>query len=281
VTYSFVDAGLQQRLDPDHEALALANPLSSEMGVMRTSLWPGLVQALQNNLHRQQNRLCLFECGLKFVSQASELSQELSLAGLLSGDVAPPQWGQAPRAIDFFDAKGHLESLFARTGRPAVFRFEAAKHPALHPGQSARILRADQPVGWLGALHPGIARELEISQSVILYEINLTAVAEGSIPEYTPVSRFPAIRRDLSLVMAQGVSAQQVQDTVRAAGPEWLQGVELFDVYTGEGIDSGRKSLSVGLTLQDLSRTLTDNEVDDAIERIVGRLEADLGATLR
>ncbi|MBI1425252.1 MAG: phenylalanine--tRNA ligase subunit beta [Gammaproteobacteria bacterium] len=281
VTYSFVDPRYQQALDPDVPAIALANPISADMSVMRTNLWAGLVQAVQYNLNRQQNRLSLFECGLKFVKQANDLKQEMVVAGLLTGKAVPEQWGESKRAVDFYDVKGALETLFELTGCFSRFNFSSAQHPALHPGQSARIFRDDVPVGWLGAIHPQVAKSLDIDQTMYLFELTTDSLQRGSLPTYQAVSKYPAVRRDLAIVVDKAVSAQNVQDCIRKAAPQTLVKVELFDMYTGEGIDSGRKSLALGLTLQDLSRTLTESDVETVQQRVVEQLQKDLGATLR
>ena len=281
ITYSFVDPKFQQALDPGVNAIALANPISAEMSVMRTNLWAGLIQAVQYNLNRQQNRLFLFECGLKFIQQPTDLKQEMVVAGLLTGKAVPEQWAEAKRAVDFYDAKGTLESLFELTGCSSSFNFVAGTHPALHPGQTAQVLRDNQQVGWLGAMHPQVAKSLNIDQTMYLFELTTDSLQRGSLPAYTAVSKYPAIRRDLAIVVDRSISAQNVQDCVRKAAPQTLVKVELFDMYTGEGIDSGRKSLALGLTLQDLSRTLTDSDVDAVMARVMRALEADVRATLR
>ena len=282
ITYSFVDPDFEKILDPDHPAIELANPISSDMAVMRTSLWPGLLQAAKYNLNRQQNRLCLFECGLRFIRQDSEIQQEMMVSGVLSGSVAPHQWGIPPRNVDFFDAKGHVEALLELTGRRADFTFTADSHPALHPGQCAAIVHAERgKVGWVGALHPATADRIGIGQTVYLFEIQADILQAGKVPAYRPLSKYPSIRRDIAVVVDADIPAAEVLETIRAAGAEHLTEVELFDVYTGEGIDLGRKSLALGLTLQDLSRTLKDTEVEAEVSHILDVLNNKLGATLR
>ena len=281
ITYSFVDPKLQQLLDPQQEAIALANPISADMEVMRTSLWPGLVQAMQYNLNRQQNRLSLFECGLKFLKQDSEIKQEMMVAGVLTGSRNPAHWDMESESVDFFDIKGHLESLLDLTGLATEFRFQLELNPVLHPGQSAAIYRHDRVVGWLGALHPSVEQALGLSQRVYVFEIEAEVLIEGRVPAFTPVSRYPSIRRDIALVVDQAVSADEVIDCIHLSASEYLTNIELFDVYVGEGIDSGRKSLALGLTLQDLSRTLKDNEIEQELEQILSLLNKKLGATLR
>jgi len=281
ITYSFVDKQIQDIIEPDKEAVALANPISSDMAVMRTSLWPGLIQVAQFNLHRQQNRLFLFECGLKFVQQGSDLNQEMTLAGLLSGERMLPSWDQVSVAVDYYDLKGHLESLFELSACSTSFKFVPDAHPALHPGQSARIYRDNQAIGWAGLIHPKVAKQLDLDHTMYLFELKADSLQKGRLPEFEAVSKFPMIRRDISIVVDQAVTADNVRETINKAAPETLKKIELFDMYMGEGIDSGRKSLSLGLILQDISRTLTDSEIEQVMQRVIEQLRGDLGATLR
>jgi len=290
ITYSFIDPQLQKLVDPESEAIALANPISADMGVMRTNLWGGLLDTLQYNLNRQQNRLCLFECGLKFLRQDNEIKQKLVVAGVLNGDVYPEQWAVTNRKVDFFDTKGHVEALLGLTGSKLEFTFKVDSHPALHPGQSAVIYygkndKNQQHVGWVGALHPELNKKLDLPSSTFVFELNADIFEAGSIPAFKSVSKYPAIRRDLAIIVEQNISAQTVMDTIHAScidsGTNIMQDLELFDVYEGEGIDSGRKSLGLGLTLQHLSRTLTDTDVDSEIQNVISELNDKLGATLR
>ncbi len=281
ITYSFVDARDQQRLDPDQPPLPLANPISSEMAVMRTSLWPGLLQALSYNLNRQQPRVRLFEMGLRFLPADGPLVQQAVVAGLAAGPVVPEQWGVAGRDGDFYDLKSDVEALLALSGDPTELTWTPAEHPALHPGQSARIERSGTLVGYLGALHPALARERKLSLPVYLFELDLDLVQAGHPTEFRALSKYPTVRRDVSVVVGETVTAQAVRDCVGQVGIHVLENLELFDVYRGEGIDSGQKSLSLGLTFQDSSRTLTDTEIDQCVEQIVASLKTNLGAILR
>ena len=281
ITYSFVDPKLQQVLDPAQPAIELANPISADMAVMRTNLWPGLVQALKYNLNRQQDRLFLFECGLKFRKQDTELKQEMVISGVVSGPVVPAQWGQASRPVDFFDIKGHVEALLDLTGHAGQFRFRNEPDPVLHPGQSAVIVQDQLPVGRIGALHPAVESALGLSQQAYVFEISADILREANVPAYQPLSRYPSIRRDIAVVVDQDLPATSLLDCIRLCASEYLTNVELFDVYMGEGIDSGRKSLALGLTLQDLSRTLKDKEVEAELNHILSVLNSELGATLR
>ena len=192
-----------------------------------------------------------------------------------------PTWDAKSSQVDFFDAKGHLDALFELSGCSESYKYVSEAHPALHPGQSARIYRNGDPIGWLGLLHPKVAKLLDLDHTMYLFELKADSLLKGHLPSYEAVSKFPAIRRDLSIVVDQAVTADNVRETIKKAAPETLKKIELFDMYVGEGIDSGRKSLSMGLTLQDLSRTLIDSEVEQVMQRVIDQLRGDLGATLR
>ena len=281
ITYTFVDPELQALFDPQGEGVKLANPLSSEMSVMRTTLWPGLMKALQHNVARQQERVRLFETGLSFVKQGDEIVQESYLSGVLYGDAEPEQWGGASRSADFFDAKGDVEALLNLGGEGSRFTFRVEEHPALHPGQTARIYDGDTPVGWLGALHPSLEKPLDLAKRCYLFEISLKSLKAAAIPKFSPLSKFPAIRRDLALVVDEGASAGAIRAAVAEAAGETLQSLVLFDVYQGQGVESGRKSLALGLILQESSRTLTDDDVESVTRSVVTALEEKFGASLR
>jgi phenylalanyl-tRNA synthetase beta chain len=281
ITYSFVDPVFQQRLDPERQPLALANPISADLAVMRTSLWPGLLKAVIYNQKRQQSRIRLFEHGLNFLPMADGLRQERFLGGVATGAVLPEQWGEPVRMLDLFDLKADVEALLALTGQPEVFQFVAVAHPALHPGQSARIERAGEPIGWLGALHPRVARELDVEGDAFIFELQLAGLQPARSPAFQELSRFPSSRRDLAIVVDERVSAQAVQDVIRQRGGDLLREVWLFDVYRGKGIAEGQKSLAFGLNLQDFSRNLTDHVVEEAVSGILAGLAEQFGATLR
>ena len=281
ISYSFVDPAIQQRLNPEGQGIALANPISSDLSVMRTTLWAGLLPVLQHNINRQQPRVRLFEYGLAFNRQADATKQENMLAGLAYGASLPEQWGSAERKIDFFDVKADIEALLGLTRRAEQFRFVAEKHPALHPGQCARIYFGGEPAGWLGALHPALEKAFDLRGQCYLFEIKADMLYEKNVAKFAEISKFPAIRRDLAVLVEEKVTADQVLNCIKSAAPESLKNLKLFDLYAGERIDSGRKSLALGLTLQAQSRTLTDEEVDAAIEQVVNSLVRELGATLR
>ena len=280
ITYSFVDPKWQRAIDPDAVAVTLANPLSSEMSVMRSSLWPGLLQALQHNLNRQHQRIRLFESGLCFrqIPEAS-LQQVNMLAGVVYGEVEPEQWGVLGRKVDFFDIKADVESLLSLS--ELNHQFSAESHPALHPGQSARISRDGQDIGWIGALHPALMSKLDIEAAAYLFELDMDAVLEAGLPQFHSLSRFPEVRRDLAIVVENAVSAQDIVSCVHDVSTELLQSVQIFDIYTGKGIEEGRKSVALGLILQDFSRTLTDQDVELEVQQIVSALKSRLAATLR
>jgi len=281
VTYSFIEKGLQAKFDDQYVGVELANPISAEMAVMRTSIWPGLVKALQYNQNRQQNRVRMFETGQRFLPNGDELIQENVVAGLLSGSRQPEGWNSGKDAVDFFDLKGHLESLLALGGAAAQFNFVPAKHVALHPGQSAAIERDGKVVGYAGALHPNLVKDFGLTGPVYLFELVLETVAEGVLPRFDELSKFPESRRDLALVIDEKTAFDAVRKIAAEQAGEYLQDVTLFDVYQGQGIESGRKSLALGLTWQHPSRTLNEEEINESVQRVVSELGAQLGATLR
>ncbi|MEE4110747.1 MAG: phenylalanine--tRNA ligase subunit beta, partial [Halieaceae bacterium] len=217
VTYSFVDADIQKQLDPEHAPVVLSNPISPEHAVMRSSVVSGLLRAAQHNVKRQQARVRLFESGLRFVDAGEGLTQTPGLALLATGPVARESWAATARDVDFFDLKGDVEALLARGARGADWRFVAGERPGMHPGQTAWIECAGQRVGYVGALHPTLQKALDFERPVVVAEIDLAALMEGGLPAFRPVSRFPALRRDLALVVDQGVSAGELMATVREA----------------------------------------------------------------
>jgi phenylalanyl-tRNA synthetase beta chain len=285
ITYSFVDPAMQQALDPDLPGLALLNPISSEMSVMRTNLWAGLVQAAGYNLKRQQPRVRLFETGLRFVPSDEGLNQLPTLAMLATGNRLPQSWSATEIPIDFFDVKGDVEALLARTGSLNEFRFVADKHSALHPGQTARIdkyLGGEWvELGWMGALHPETQKTVDIKPTLYVVQLDMTLLLQTAVPVFEELSKYPEMRRDLALVVAKDVAVDDVLEQICSHAGEYLTKFNLFDVYEGKGIDPDRKSLALGLTWQHPSRTLTDQEVNDSVDAVLSQLEQTLGATLR
>jgi phenylalanyl-tRNA synthetase beta chain len=282
VTYSFVDAALDAAVSPGTAPVRLANPIASDLAVLRQSPWPSLIGAALENLRHQRARFKLFELGPQFAAAADGGVRETTvLAGLALGARTPEHWDGAAQDIDYFDVKGDVEALLRTTGRATQFRFEPAQHPALSPGRSARILSGDSPVGWLGALHPTLQDRLDRKRSAIVFALELGATFGANVPAFSSYSKFPSIRRDLALVDAEHVSADALIACARAAGERVLQNVVLFDVYRGAGVDSSRKSIGLGLILQDASRTLTDADADQIVRSVTLRLERELGATIR
>lgn len=281
ITYSFVDPELQSQIDAGATAVELSNPISSEMSVMRTSLWPGLLNALQHNLSRQQTRVRLFEQGLKYMLQDTEIKQIKMVSGTVSGNVYPEQWQNTGRATDFYDAKSDVEALLALGGQGPRFSFSSARHSALHPGRSAQIARDGKSVGWIGNLHPALAKRLDLPDETVLFELEMAAITQGSAPEFRELSKYPSVRRDLAIVIDEATSAEKIREIALAAGGEKLRELRIFDVYQGKGIETGLKSIALGLILQDSSRTLTDKDVDGVIARVATSLKNKLGASLR
>jgi phenylalanyl-tRNA synthetase beta chain len=281
ITYSFIDKKLQHLFDPHNPPKELINPIASDMNVMRTTLWPGLVNTLLYNQNRQQQRVRLFETGLQFNSQEGALNQQRVISGLVSGPAFAEQWGLPARPSDFFDVKGDLQNIFKLTKDEQSFTFQSCSHPALHPGQSTAIYRGDQYIGVMGALHPEIIHRLDISQKVVVFEILFDMLEKVCMPCYTEISKCPEIRRDLAIFVDQTVPVQQIQDTIIEVGGDLLRNVTVFDVYQGKEVAPHRKSIALALTLQHASRTLIDEEVVDVFGRIVEVLKQKFAAELR
>ena len=285
ITYSFVDPKLQAQLNPEVQSICLANPISHDMAEMRTTLWTGLLQTLLYNQKRQQLRVRLFETGLRFIQTPNQgLQQEKMIAGLVSGTRWPEQWGLPEQAVDFFDVKADVDALLAATssaGLSEVYRFTPSTHPALHPGQCAAIYRGEEWLGVMGAAHPSLVQTLEITPPVYLFELLLAPQHQVAIPKFQEISKYPSMRRDIAVVVSQEISAAQLLDCIKQSAPDTLHNWQLFDVYQGQGIEPGQKSVAMGLIFQAFSRNLTDYEVDSKVEQIVSILEQKLGAQLR
>ncbi len=282
ITYSFVDKNLQELLNPGAKGIELANPIASELAVMRTSTWPGLMQALIYNLNRQQERCRLFETGLVFNRGKQGIEQVPVIGGVIYGNVYSKQWDKKESSSDYFDIKSDIEDLLRCCGiNPEQAEFQPSEHPALHPGQSAKIIFENQLIGYLGALHPAAVNKLELVQSPLVFELKIDAFSKKITAKYKKLSKFPMIRRDLAVVVNNQITLSEVLKCIKKAASEALINLELFDVYQGEGIDSGKKSLAVGLTFQGSSSTLTDEDVEVQMGEILSRLRIELGGTLR
>ena len=281
VTYGFVDRELADAVNPGADHVSLTNPLSREMGVMRHSLWPGLLLAARHNLSRQQTRVRLFEIGTQFGRGAGAVRESRVLAGLAIGPYRPEHWQGGARDVDFFDVKSDMEAILALAGRGGDIEFRQADHPALAGGRSARLMLADDAAGWLGVLHPRLQGRMGWKRPAILFAMQLDRSARAAIPRYREYSKFPSLRRDIAAVVDDGVSAGRLLRCVRRGAGDALHDVTIFDIYRGKGIDSGRKSVALGLILQDRSRTLTDAEADRIVASTTRRLERELKATIR
>lgn len=281
ITYSFIDENLQKLLDPEEATQTLLNPITSEMSVMRTNLWPGLINTLLYNQNRQQNRIRIFETGLRFRVRQKNILQEPVLSGLINGLVYPEQWAQSKREVDFFDLKNNLENVFSLTHSEDEFIFEKGTHPALHPGQTAKIYRAAKEVGIMGALHPKVIQQCDIQGKVFVFEIALEALLSARLPQAKDISKFPEIRRDIAIFVDQAISFQTIKNAIKEIGSELIKEIKIFDVYAGKGVAEGRKSIAFSLFLQHPYRTLVDEEVADLIERVIVVLKEKFAAELR
>ena len=281
ITYSFIDPKLQQQFDPALTPVPLSNPISADMSVMRTSLIPGLVTAVLRNTKRQQPRVRLFETGLRFVPGPEGLEQTPTLAIVATGQRFTENWAAAKEASDFFDLKGDLEGILALTRNAKNFSFRAGQRQALHSGQTAVICLGDTEVGYIGALHPSLTAELGLNAPLYVCEIELAAVLGGKLPEFTELSKFPEVRRDLAVIVDKTVPAAELMKNVRAVAGSYLTDLRLFDVYEGKGIDPKRKSLALGLTFRDQSRTLSDEDVNQCVDQVIDSLRKNYNAELR
>ena len=284
ITYSFVEPKAMSLLFPHQEPIILPFPISADMSAMRVSLWPGLINAVVYNQNRQQGRVRLFESGLRFLKdeQAENgIRQEPLLAGIISGNLADEHWSIPSRATDFFDLKGDVEALLELTGEAHRFSFVRAEHTALHPGQSAQVLRDGHPIGWIGVIHPSLEKKLGLKSKVVLFELELNALLKVRIPVAGEISRFPANRRDLALVVDSAVTAADILHTAKKIGGNQIVGINLFDIYQGPGVPEGKKSLAISLVLQDTQRTLEDKEIADTIANVVEGLRTEFNASLR
>ena len=294
ICYAFVDPKLLQIWQLDANAVPLANPLSAEMAAMRTSLLPGLADALKRNRNRQQTRVRLFETGVVFAKQGAgnreqgraETDDDAPvetgmLAAVACGGAYAEQWGEPKRSLDFFDIKGDLEALLALTDSAAKWSFDAHDLSGwLHPGRSARVLRDGDAVGAIGMLHPLLQRQLELPETCA-FEVRLDALRQLKIVAAKPLPHFPSIRRDIAVEVDDAVEWAAVASAVRSKLPAMLHELVLFDCFRGPGLGLGRKSLAIGLILQDSSRTLTDQDADRCVADAVARLESEFGASLR
>ncbi len=281
ITYSFVDPDMQRHLAlADEQTIALANPISADLSVMRTSLWSGLIQALVYNLNRQHERVRLFEVGRVFSGTTDNIEQRRHIGGAVCGTRYAEQWSENNRAIDFYDVKADVEALLTLGGHTDI-EFKAEQHPALHNGQSARIYQGDDAIGWLGAIHPRLNKQLGLNTRVYVFEFVLTAALKAQVPEFEPLSKFPAIRRDLALLVSDTVTVGEINHCLQDIKSDILKRIQLFDVYSGDGVEKDHKSLAIAFHIQHTDRTLTDDEVNNLMQQIASKLEEQIGATIR
>lgn len=283
ITYSFVDPKIQQLLHPEQEAWILPNPISSEMSAMRVSLLTGLLGAVGYNQNRQQNRVRLFESGLRFIPDPQAefgIRQELVFAAVLTGSRLNEHWAGKAESADFFDLKGYLENLLALTSVGNKVKFVAKPYAAFHPGQSAAIMLDGKEIGFIGQIHPTIAQKLDLTGKVFACEILVSAIAHREVVSAKDISRFPANRRDLAIVVAEEVAAQDLLDSARAVVGDRVQ-VNLFDVYQGSGVAEGHKSLAISLTIQDMEKTLEEEEINHIVAKLLATLKQEFNAYLR
>ena len=281
ITYSFVDPALQQQLFPDTQSMALSNPISADLSEMRVSLWPGLIQACRENLRRQQTRVRLFEIGKKFIVQGADLREVETLAAVATGSRWPEQWGSAREPLDFYDVKADLVGALALGGDTSSIRFEPESLSCLRPGRTARIYRGATAIGWLGELHPQLVHTLNLSGTAFLFELEIEAAFMCKSLQFKGISKYPSVRRDLAIVVDESVPLAVLQENVTVSASGLLSELRVFDVYRGPGVESGRKSIALGLILQDSSRTLTDVDADAVVTSVVSRLRDELSATIR
>jgi phenylalanyl-tRNA synthetase beta chain len=284
ITYSFVDPKVQSIIHPNQDVMTLPHPISSEMSVMRLSLWTGLLQSVAYNQNRQQSRVRLFETGLRFVPDESAengVRQQNMIAGVISGNQVDEHWSVEKAATDFYDVKGDVEALLSLTCDADAYEFSKAEISALHPGQTAKITKKGQLVGYVGALHPELERKLGLNGRTLIFELLLSEILGQKIPEACDISRFPANRRDLAVVVKEDIDAKKVLQLIEKVGGNYLIDLNLFDVYQGQGIEDGYKSLAIALVLQDTNKTLEEKDITDVIDRVVESLKTELNASLR
>ena len=281
ITYSFIDADNNRRFTGEDSELVLGNPISSEMSVMRASLWPGMIASASANVARQQERVRFFEIGKSFHGTLKKPLEVVRVSGLAIGSAVPEQWGRAAQGVDFFDIKSDIEALLRMAGDSARIDFEASSHVALQAGQVANIVRDGQVIGVLGKLHPAIAQSFDLNKDVMLFELDAALAFASHVPRSTVLSKFPAIRRDIAVVVDENVSAGDLVKVAASSAPDLIQNVTIFDVYQGPGIEAGRKSIALGLILQETSRTLTDEDADSVMDTAVRNLKKEFAAELR
>ncbi len=282
ISYSFIDDQMRSDFAAGEEkTIPLANPLAENMSVMRGSLWPGLVSACQFNLNRQQDRVRLFEVGAVFHDDG-EIQETDRIAGIICGPVLPAQVHvKKAKSVDFYDVRADLESIFSLTGKALDFIVEQREHPALHPGQSAAIVRNDSDIGFVGRIHPNLAKKYDLLTETYLFELDMETLRSGFVPAYESVSKFPSVSRDIALLTPSSIAVDDVLQFIRSIDCDDLRDVQLFDVYSGEGIEVNKKSVALKLTFQRIDRTLTDDEIESYTKMVLDELKNQYSIELR
>jgi len=281
VTYSFVEQKALDLLTPNDEVYRLQNPISSDMSVMRTTLWAGLLKAMDANIKRNEETIRFFESGLTFTVNDGQLEQQQMLSLLATGQAYPEQWGETAREIDFYDIKNDIEAILSLNGVLSDYEFKPAKHDALHPGQTAELVNKEgEQVGFIGLLHPALEGEFDIKSPVYLVELKQSLIQIKDIPEYQGISKYPSVRRDLALILDEKSHVNEIVDYI-SKQYSLVNEVIVFDIYQGKGVESGRKSVALGLILQDKSKTLVEQDVEQLIEDLLNKLDNLFNARLR
>jgi phenylalanyl-tRNA synthetase beta chain len=282
INYSFVEPKVQKLIDPQMKKIALSNPISEDLSEMRSTLWPGLIKSLVYNQNRQQSRIRLFETGSRFIYDSDDhLQQQPVLSAIVTGPSYSEQWSSNDQEVDFYDMKADIEAILALGAESQSYTFKSEKHPALHPGQSARIYKNDVAIGWLGSIHPNVAKQLQVKTRAIIFELELGLISQAKVPEFKILSKFPTIRRDIAIIVENSLESSEILSTIRGCSGNNLVEALLFDVYTGIGIDDDKKSLAIGIILQDQEKTMLDSDVDQVINTVLSKLEEKYNARLR
>ena len=277
VTYSFVDESWEKDFGGNAAPIRLANPIAEQLSVMRSNLLGSLVDTLRFNLNRRQPRVRLFEISQVFSHKEGRIDQQRRLGVIAYGDAHSEQWGTDARSVDFYDLRGDLETLLS----PRTIELVAARHPALHPGKSARVVVDGQEAGWIGELHPALRQRYEIPEAVVAFEVDIDSIAKRPMPAYEAFSKYPFVRRDIAIEVADDIPVQTLLTSLNKGRSSIVKDVALFDLYRGKGIDSGKKGLAFRVLLQDTQKTLTDAGVDWAVAGLREILEREHGAKLR
>jgi phenylalanyl-tRNA synthetase beta chain len=276
VTYSFVDASWERDLMGNAAPIALKNPIASNLSVMRSGLWGGLLDALTYNLNRKQERAMLFEIGTSYFADKKNYNEDTQISGLCYGAFQPEQWGTVARDVDFYDVKATVDAL---TKNQAEYRQEA--HAALHPGQSARVYLHNKPIGWLGKLHPKWQQQYSLPKNTVLFELQVESLLQSKAAKYQEVPKFLPVRRDIAIVVDADLPVQAIVDAINSARIPLVQQIQLFDIYQGKGITENKKSLAFLVLMQDTHKTLLDIEAETAMAELLKLLQNQFGASLR